>query len=626
LIWFLAVRLILLPFLILLFINLSANAYQPNSNIVGGKPVSISYSWMVSVLKDNLSICGGVLVHSHYVLTAAHCLKDVNQDDIQLLIGSNDSVNLNQGELRSPLWFVRHEGYDEFVGVNDVAIIRLNHPSELPPVELLSKSDFSNIQQGEQLRVLGWGVTNPENPASITNQLQQVDVSFQLDDICAFSYRDYVPFNYWLQGFCAGEPEGGKDSCQGDSGGPIVYHLNNQWYLAGLVSWGVGCGEDGLYGVYVELPQYLDWINDRIYLLSIEGQSKIGFMGYLRGKSQTYSLINNSNQPIDFIASYIEADQTNAFEIDEANWGLNTLENQYGIIPANQRCEFNINANGYNPGHHQGSLTIQSEISSAVMHLDSKVLAPLDQNLLELPWPFFSGTEYQGNEVETEHSKPWLGINYGARGIVLGAGAIDHDERSVLLTYLQGPESDQQAFSYLKFDAKVNSQTPDGLYFFLNETFINPDAIAPDIPHGLYSAGSLNKWHSYGVQLDMGLNHVMLIFLKDEKDTLVGESAYLDNFRVCSALDSSEATCSQVADHYFQSSILSLDDPLTPATLQTHCTKLDNQYQKSDSFTSGLSISSRNKKSASASMSVAFLFFLFCFTCMSIKWLPNPYK
>ena len=61
---------------------------------------------------------------------------------------------------------------------------------------------------------------------------------------------------------CATDNNG---ACEGDSGGPLVVKNvkhGGRYVLAGIVSWGIGCGEADKLGVYTSVLSHLKWIKN----------------------------------------------------------------------------------------------------------------------------------------------------------------------------------------------------------------------------------------------------------------------------------------------------------------------------------------------------------------------------
>lgn len=113
--------------------------------------------------------------------------------------------------------------------------------------------------------VSGFGITDKGKQRFLTNKLKYVHIPLVDQERCGNSLKSKAlskPPKFTNNMFCAGTPEGGRDSCQGDSGSAFTLQSEDgRFWAAGIVSWGIKCGTMGKYGFYTKVANYLDWIN-----------------------------------------------------------------------------------------------------------------------------------------------------------------------------------------------------------------------------------------------------------------------------------------------------------------------------------------------------------------------------
>ena len=245
------------------------------SRIVGGSMAPRGMApWQVSLQSPLYGghFCGGSLISPSWVLTAAHCLEDMQREDLSVVHGSQSLAS--GGERRFPDRLILHEGYVTAEQGKDIALVRLSepfNPSRREIVQLQSRQlERAFGVPGACAVVTGWGGLEATRglPAkarsgrqSYPDQLQAVDLPILDNVTCADIYGSNAITGGQV---CAGYEQGVRDSCQGDSGGPLVVPGGpTVWTQIGVVSWGAGCARPRAYGVYTRVSAYIDWILDQ---------------------------------------------------------------------------------------------------------------------------------------------------------------------------------------------------------------------------------------------------------------------------------------------------------------------------------------------------------------------------
>lgn len=231
------------------------------ARIVGGQVArNGEFPYMVAIRSSNGKLlCGGSLINSQHVLTAAHCVRGLDPAFIRAMMGTLQLSDFQTSTERgiSQLW--THNGFNFNSFDWDVAVLKLSSPvpltASVQPI-CLSVNTAERIN-GRRAMVVGWGRRKEADRRSSDN-LRKVNVPIVNGRVCQRSYRSFRSITDRM--LCAGFRRGGRDSCQGDSGGPMVWRSGAKISQLGIVSWGNGCARPGYYGVYTRISKVVPWI------------------------------------------------------------------------------------------------------------------------------------------------------------------------------------------------------------------------------------------------------------------------------------------------------------------------------------------------------------------------------
>nr|XP_036669627.1 melanization protease 1-like isoform X1 [Drosophila suzukii] len=234
--------------------------------IAGGENTGIfSNPWMVSIIVGGTPICGGSLITSRFVLTAAHC---ISRDKTIVRLGDYLTVNpendCSTGVCIPRAYFknvdkkIPHADFRlaPYVGLYDIGLLRMADEVEFSdyvrPICLLLNAKMEHVLQ---FNVTGWG--RREN-----GEMSRVLLKTTLPRVYNYYCDNHFNTKTDQTQICTGSYT--SETCEGDSGGPlsaeVFYEGQFRPFLYGVVSYGSQyCTTEGL-NVHTNVEQYVDWI------------------------------------------------------------------------------------------------------------------------------------------------------------------------------------------------------------------------------------------------------------------------------------------------------------------------------------------------------------------------------
>lgn len=490
---------------------------QYTPRIIDGKPaVEGNYPFMTSLISaeaEGISpFCGASFIGGRYVLTASHCIEGSSAENMHVWIGGYDTTKPESGKRFTVAQIYEHESYGDVGLNNDIAIVELTEEvTGVTPIKLITPEVEANLKDGSELIVMGWGNMNPNGNEApeYPEILQEVTVPLYNREQCIADYTQDGETGITDNMICAGFVEGGKDSCQGDSGGPLIFKHQNEWYQAGVVSFGDGCAAPNAPGVYARVSKYNDWVEAKKSGVSYKQISRQGYVEQTFDEQAVFTIKNVGNDSFMVTNAVIEDSQ--GIELVEVS--QNQCDGK--TLAFEQSCDISVHVKTAEAGNAGFILKLDTNDAlnkEAVLFYGAKVLPQVSSNMNEIVGSNNDHVKWwSGGDIawQVQTSKASQGDS------AIASGDITDYQDSVLLATIDNDRIEKFNFKHL-----VSSETD---WDFLtirhnNEVVIRTSGIEE------------TEFTAQEITLTEGVDRITMIYSKDETDIDPNgdDKAYID--------------------------------------------------------------------------------------------------
>jgi secreted trypsin-like serine protease len=244
---------------------------KATASVIGGHNSTIdqypSLAFIEGVQATAGYACTGTVVAPRVVLTAGHCVEDIESSSIvepgliAVATGVSNLQHIAKAQISEVSQVLAYPHFDPTKLHGDAGLLILKTPVTASPIALATTAEASLYEPGDQLTVAGWGIDDRKT-GHAPNQLQAATVPVEEASRCKQGTRRFYPFFESSRQVCTLDaPKLHITTCHGDSGGPaIATREDGTMVEVGVTSLGDGTCNPASPAVFTRVDQISSWV------------------------------------------------------------------------------------------------------------------------------------------------------------------------------------------------------------------------------------------------------------------------------------------------------------------------------------------------------------------------------